>query len=283
MIAAWLQAILDAQLLLWREFSPAWWAAIVAGATLPALGVQVAFRGQALTTLAIPQVSFAAMALALAIPGFALTDAHEPSMLVMLAAAFAGALLGGLLAGQRQDQHAPLRMGAVFVGAWALTETVRALSPVGEMRLEPLLHGELLGASPSTAGLVALLVLPCAVILALQRRLSFCAAFPDAALAAGLNTRRLERGLALMLGAAIALGTVTLGPLVTAALLLLPAALAARNAPSAISILRRAMLTGVLAALLGSIASVLADIPLGAAIALACVPIGLCISALQRR
>jgi|GEM_PF-6845560 ABC-type Mn2+/Zn2+ transport system permease subunit len=269
----WPEALLDAQLLLWREFLPAWCAALTAALTLPLIGTQMAFRGQALVTLAMPQASFAAMAIALALPW--LGSADEPSVAVTLGAAFVGALLGGLAASRGAPALSALRMGAVFVLAWATTEVARTLSPVGETQLEPLLHGELLGATRETAGIVTLLLLPAFLVLLQQRRLVFCAAFPDAAQAAGYSVANANRLLALLVAAAVTLGTVALGPLVTTAFLLLPAAQTARRAPSARAMLLRSVVCAVLAALTGSVLSVLADIPLGAAIAVVCVPAGL--------
>lgn len=283
MIGEWLEQIAAAQVLLWQEFLPAWCAALVAAVCLPVIGVHVAFRGQSMTALAIPQVSFAGMALVLVIPALGLDEHGEPSAPVLLVAAILGALLGSLAAARGRGERASIRVGGVFVLAVALTEVARALSPVGETRLEPLLHGEILGLNATKALLASLLMIPACLTLLAHRSLTFAAAFPEAAAAAGISPTRESRRMALLLGAAVTLGTVTLGPLLTTALLLLPAALAGLGARTASGMLQSAVGLGLCAALTGSILAVLADLPMGAAITLACAVIGGLHAALRHR
>lgn len=279
-----LASLRQAQELLWTEFRPAWLAALAAGCSLPILGSHAQFRGQSAAVIAIPQTSFAGMAIALAWPALSLDQNGEPIISIVLAGALLGAGAGIALGARLRRGHSGVTsMLALWIIATAVTEIARAVSPVGGTRLEPLLHGEVLGLTPSKATMVMGLLALAAIVVGRHHRLIATAAFPDTSQAQGASPQRDAVFWSLVMGIAITLGTTTLGPTLTAGLLLIPAWLARYGATNIASMIRDAVTTGVVGVVLGSWGAVLGDLPLGPAILIGCVATGTILGIIRRR
>ncbi len=278
-----LQCLTDAHVLLWQEFRPAWGATLLAALVLPRLGLHASFRRHILTTIALPQTAFAGMALVLALPLLSAEADGEPSTALVFLGAALGTLLGLVIAAQFRTEVVTRGVAAMIVASLAITEIARSLSPFGETRLEPLLHGEVLGLSAERLGLLSTILLPGLFALVAKRRWLFTASCPDAARAAGVSTRSAAFEFAGALGFAVMLATLTLGPLLTASLLIIPAAWARHAGNNVRGALRESTAMALLSAWWGPVVSVIADIPLGAGVVMVALVTGALTRALRRR
>lgn len=264
----------EAHRLLANDFLPTWCGVALAALVLPYLGLHASFRRQTLTTIALPQCAFAGMAMVLAFPSLAIGADGEPIPLAVLFGVAAGTGVGLFVAARFRREGAVLGVAACFVAAHAVTEVARALSPFGETRLEPLLHGEVLGLHPSKLAWLGLLVVPATIGRRSRRAWLSTAVSPDAARAAGISPRRASATFAAALGTAVILSTLCLGPLLTSGLMLLPAAFARHDANDVGDTEREAGICALVAAWWGPVAAVMLDLPVGAGVVAALVVVG---------
>lgn len=280
-VGAFFDQLIEAHAVLWNEFLPAWVAVFLAATVLPQLGLHASFRRQTLTTIALPQCAFAGMAIALTLP---IADAHgEPHPTALLIGVVVGTVAGLLVTSRFRRESATLGVAACFIASLAVTEVARALSPFGETRLEPLLHGEVLGLTAAKLPVLAFLLIPAVMTFVERRAWLATAAYPDSARAAGLSIERAALGFAGALGFAVLLATQALGPLITSGLLLLPAAFARHRGNVAGSAETEARVSGWLAAWWGPVAAVMLDIPVGPGVVAAAVVVGAVMRAVRVR
>jgi ABC-type Mn2+/Zn2+ transport system permease subunit len=269
---------LEAHRLLVEHFPWALFAAVALGALLPVAGSFLAMRRSPLFAVALPQSAFAGTALGLW--GWSRFHGphadgvdHEPSaMFLRASAAAAVAATAALLAwrsGRGPAADGGSRAAVVFVAALALGESFRALAPLGEQRLEPLLHGELIamgrGESLWTVAVVGAVV---ATLLAFRRPILFASAEPAVAAAAGVRVDAASIALHACVAAVVAASVPTVGPLFALAGLVAPPLLLRRSSRSVGAALRGAAFAGATGAYGGALFAASADIPLGAAAAL---------------
>jgi ABC-type Mn2+/Zn2+ transport system permease subunit len=222
---------------------------LVVCALCGALGVYVVLRRLVLLGVALPQAGAAGVAAVFFASGHAHSDASAHGLALL--GSFA-ATLGALAALVSRGARTPVewRIGGVLAVASAATLLFVALHPTGDLEMTSLLRGELLAIAD--ADLVALFAfaLAATALFALFRRGILLASFdPEFARTLRLDPRRYDAVLYLVLGATIALGVMTVGPLVVFAFLVLPALAALRLAPSLAGAL-------VLGAVLGAVISV---------------------------
>lgn len=282
-LPAFWNAILDAHSLMWQEFRPAWAATLIAALVLPSVGLHASFRRHILTTIALPQATLAGMALVLAWPAVCVGSEGEPAALPVLLGALAGTALGLLLAARFRSDSVTRGVATMMIAALALTDIARGLSPFGETRLEPLLHGEVLGLSTAKLALVAFLLVPGLYTMSAGRRWVLTAAWPDAARAAGVSTRLASIEFSAVLGLVVMLGTITLGPAITAGLLIIPTAFARHRGNDVRGCFKESTATGLLAAWWGPVLAVIADIPLGGGVIAVALVAGAAARMLRRR
>jgi len=189
------------------------------------LGIYVVVRRLALLGVALPQAGVAGVAFA-----FWLTrhqhGSPEATHTVALAGsvAFTGLALAAVLAAARRartpsDSH----LATLFALASALTLLLVALDPGGDVELTSLLRGELLAISDFDLRLLAGVALATGGLFALFRREILLASFdPDFARSLGRDPARADALLHALLGLAIGLGVMTVGPLVVFGFLTLP-------------------------------------------------------------
>ncbi len=205
---------------------------LVACALCGSLGVYVVLRRLVLLGVALPQAGAAGVAAVFFASGHAHpgAGAHGLALLGSFAATL-GAL--AMLLPRGASTPVEWRIGGVLAVASAATLLFVALSPTGDLEMTSLLRGELLAISDADLALLCPFALAATALFALFRRGILLASFdPEFARTLGLDPRRYDAVLYLVLGATIALGVMTVGPLVVFAFLVLPALAALRLAPS---------------------------------------------------
>ncbi|HRV82596.1 MAG TPA: iron chelate uptake ABC transporter family permease subunit, partial [Planctomycetota bacterium] len=163
------------------------------------------------------------------------------------------------------------RVAGLFVLASAATVLFAHLSPTGEIFVSELLRGEILSVGRhelETLGVV--LGLAYLLLLWLQNDLLLVSYDRESAQVAGKRVLALETLLAILIGATVAAGTMTVGPVVLFGLLVLPPIAARPFARSMNQFLLLSGGMGLLGSSLGLLASFGWDLPLGPCVVLGC-------------
>jgi ABC-type Mn2+/Zn2+ transport system permease subunit len=198
----------------------------------------------------------------------ALSDSHAAMTYhVAWAAVFT---FGGLLwldwLSRRSGQDVG-RVAAAFAIASAATILFSRLSAVGASFVEELLQGEVLGVGRHEFETIAVLLgLVLTAFWLFHRDLVFVSYDREMAQVLGVNVFRFETLLTIVTGLTISVGTMTLGPMIVFGLLVLPPLAARPWARSMKSFLILSSGLGVVAVVLGVVASFEFDLPLSAAI-----------------
>lgn len=263
----------------WEIFPLSVVAALLAGLVCPQVGNFLFLRRTGFYGVALPQFAACGVAFGFAIMPWwvthvgiggldletALEDTHAAVNYHM---AWAGVFtFGGLgvlyLLGQRPGSEAA-RIAAAFALASAGTILFAHASPTGEIFVHELLRGSIL-----VIGLHEFETLAVAfgfVALAMwwfQRGLLLVSFDPDTARVLGLGVRRYEALLVVLIGLTVTIGSLTVGPVVLFALLVLPPLAASHLARSLRSFRWISSLIGLGAAALGLQLSFAFDLPLG--------------------
>ncbi len=269
-----------AQALLWEHFREPFLLALALGLALPVAGAMLAARRAPLFAVALPQAAYAGAAAGLFLgPYLHVHDdlgggpPHEPPTIVLKLGALAFTVLAaGWIARNGIGARAAsggARAGVVLVAMTALAEVFRSLSPFGDQRLEPILHGEAIavggGEALFTGGVVTAAALG---LLIFRRTLDFAAAEPSAARAAGVRTGPAAVAFFGTTALIVAVATPVTGPLLVLAGLLAGPSLLIGRVGSVGGLLAFSSGSGLVGAYFGATASVSAEIPLGAAAAL---------------
>ncbi len=291
-----MNAFVEANRLLFSDFRWAFFAALLLGACIPVAGSFLVLRRVPFLALALPQSAFAGMAIALFIfPHWILmaTLGTEPSLdhegveptnayLFCGAALAVAATLAALAVAGRgpTTTHVGSHAALAYVLTLALGEILRGMTPMGEQKLERLIHGELIATNGKDVLFFAVTVIPATLWLALRReRMLFISAEPHVAAAFGLRTGPAVACLYGLLGTAVAASVPVVGPLVVFALLLAPAVMWRPIARSTRGQLAGSAVLGLAAAYVGSVAATMLDWPLGATIATSIVALGAILNA----
>lgn len=297
-----MNALTEAHALLWQEFFWPLAAVVLAGLIIPPAGVHLVARRVPFLALALPQWAFTGMAAALALfpwwashdwPGIARSfDGFgvEPSKPYLIAFAALGtamalatlALLGRRGGGSPAGSHA----ATLYVAGLGLTEVFKTISPLGDQRLEQLMHGELLAATRPAVMTLALTACPVALMLTwIAPRLVFTAAESRVAVALGMRPGRWTAAFYVLFGTLVAATVTVIGPLPVFAFALGPAVIVRHLARSVRQLVILSATLGAIGAYSGAWCSVLAEWPMGASTVIATIAFGLlagCCSAAWR-
>jgi len=198
------------------------------------LGVYLVLRRLVLIGVALPQASAAGVAAVFWLTGHGQGGGDSGHLLALggsLAATF-GALALLVLGQRRARSPAEWGVGALFAISSAATILFVALNPKGDMEMAGLLRGELLAITVSDLHALGVLLLVVGALLFLFRRDLLLTSFdPEFARTIGREPARYDLLLYFLIGAGIALGVMTAGPLVVFGFLVLPALAALRVAP----------------------------------------------------
>ncbi len=239
---------------------------LLVGILCGVLGVYVILRRFALLGVALPQASAAGIAftfLATRHQHAAGAGTHVLALLGSVGFTFAGlALL--TLSGRRSRIPEDGRIGALLAVASAGTVLFVAANPGGDFEVTSLLRGELLAISDRDLVVLAAASRVTGVLFLLFRREILLASFdPDFARTLGKSPVNADALLYSLLGIAISLGVMTVGPLVVFGFLTLPALFALRVAPRLGAAFAIAALVAAASSLGGFAIAYRADLPAG--------------------
>ena len=260
-------------------------AAIIAGGVAPLVGCSLYLRRTSFYGLALPQLAACGVACGFAVMPWwidhigmgdldlltAMEDTHAAmNYHLAWASLFTFGGLGLLVALGRRGGSEVARVAAAFVMASAATVLFAHASPTGEIFVSELLRGEILAVGvhelETFAGCLGL-----GAILLIWLRNDFLIVSYDRESAKVLGKRvvALELTLAGIVGATVAAGTMTVGPVVLFGLLVLPPLAVRPWAQTMTGFLGLASAFGLLGAILGIVICFWWDAPLGPCVVLA--------------
>ena len=198
------------------------------------LGIYLVLRRLVLIGVALPQAGAAGVAAVFWLTGHGHGGADSTHLLALagsLAATFGALAL--LVAGQRRARSpAEWGVGALFAISSAATILFVALNPKGDIEMASLLRGELLAITVTDLKAIGVVLIAVGALFFLFRRDLLLTSFdPEFSRTIGRNPVRYDVLLYFLLGGSIALGVMTVGPLVVFGFLVLPALAALRVAP----------------------------------------------------
>jgi ABC-type Mn2+/Zn2+ transport system permease subunit len=246
------------------------WGSVVVGFVCPLVGVYLVLRRLVFWGVALPQVSASGIAFAFMLQGLGFNfmaggEAQERHLAILGAVVFTVGTILLLAAFERRGTGlSEGRIGALYALAWASSILFVAWNAAGETEMLGLLKGEIVSISESDfhAMLNVFGVLAAGMIL-FQREFTFISYDRDMAVTLGRNVLAWDLLLYLIIGVAISLGVMTVGPLVIFGFLVIPplAALPWARGMASFSILASAL--GGLSAFAGFYISYTRDLPLG--------------------
>jgi ABC-type Mn2+/Zn2+ transport system permease subunit len=260
-------------------------AALLAGAVYPVLGTFLHVRRTSFYGIALPQFATAGMVAGFAaLPWWiehiglggldlaaATSDSHAAMNYHLAWASLStfGGLLLLLWLGRRGGSEVG-RVAAAFAIASAAVVLFGRISPVGKGFVDELLGGELLGVGVHEFETLAVVLGLGALAFALFGRDFLVVSYDrETALVLGKRVLLLEGLLTAVTGLLVSVGAMILGPIPLFGLLVLPPIAARAWAGSMAGYLRLSVAFGLIAVLLGVLASFEFDLPMGAAIAAA--------------
>lgn len=225
------------------------------------LGVFIVLRGMSLIGDGLGHVSFAGVALGLALNVLPLETA--------LAASIAGAV-GIQWLRERGLARSDVAIGLVFSGGLALGVAIVSHGHGLGVNVSSYLFGDILAVTRQDLTLVAALgVLLAGSVLALYKELVYVTFNEEAARVSGLPVGKLNLLFSVLTGAGVVLASRVVGVLLVSALIVVPAAAGLQLARGFRGTLLAATLLALLAVVAGLYASFAFDVAAGAAIALA--------------
>jgi ABC-type Mn2+/Zn2+ transport system permease subunit len=239
---------------------------LLVGVLCGVLGVYVVLRRFALLGVALPQASAAGIAFTFLATRHQHAVGAGTHVLALLGSV--GFTFGGLalltLSGRRSRIPEDGRIGALLAVASAGTVLFVAANPGGDFEVTSLLRGELLAISDRDLMVLAAASLVTGVLFLLFRREILIASFdPDFARTLGKSPVNADALLYSLLGVAISLGVMTVGPLVVFGFLTLPALCALRIAPGLGAAFAIAAVVAAASSLGGFAIAYRADLPAG--------------------
>jgi ABC-type Mn2+/Zn2+ transport system permease subunit len=248
----------------------AFYGSLAVGLVCPLIGVYFLLRRLVFWGVALPQVSSAGIAVAFMLQGLGFTllagsEAGERHQAVIASLAFTGAAILLLAFLERRGRGAQEgRIGVVYALAWAASILFVAWNAAGETEMLSLLKGEIVSISPQDFHAILWVFGSIAAFMFLFQR-EFLLVSYDRDMASIMGRRVLwwDVLLYLLIGLAISLGVMTVGPLVIFGFLVIPAMAALPWATGMSSLSLTAAALGGLSALGGFYISYVYDLPLG--------------------
>lgn len=247
-------------------------ASVLVGLVCPLVGVYFVLRRMIFFGVALPQVSAAGIALAFLLYR-TLVGAHQhgevPEQLLAMIGSFGFTLLALLvLVGLERTgrQMIEARIGTTYAMAGAATILFLAQDPQGEAHMVSLLKGDILAATRTSLQLMLYVFVPVTAILFVFRKQLLLVSFDrDMSIVLGMRVSLWDTLLYLVIGATIALGVMTAGPLVTFGFLVIPPLTARLVTRHMLAFSIAASLIGGTTAFAGFYCAYRFDLPLGPA------------------
>ena len=248
----------------------AFYGSLVVGLVCPLIGVYFLLRRLVFWGVALPQVSSAGIAFAFMLQGLGFTllsggEAGEKHLAIMASLLFTGGAILLLVLMERRGRGASEgRIGVIYALAWAASILFVAWNAAGETEMLGLLRGEIVSISPQDFhAILAVFGFIAVCMFLFQREFLLVSYDRDMALTLGRRVAWWDVLLYLLIGLAISLGVMTVGPLVIFSFLVLPAMTALPWAGGLTALSLLAALLGGAGALGGFYFSYSYDLPLG--------------------
>jgi ABC-type Mn2+/Zn2+ transport system permease subunit len=232
------------------------------------LGVYLVLRRLVLIGVTLPQASAAGIAAVFWLTGHGHSGGGDTHLLALAGSLGASlATLALLVLGRRRARSpAEWGVGALFAIASAATILFVAINPKGDIEMAGLLRGELLAIKDTDLRMIAVVLLAVSSLFFLFRRDLLLTSFdPEFARTLGRDPFRYDLLLYLLIGAGVALGVMTAGPLVVFGFLVLPALAALRVAPGLVAAFAISAGVALVSFLGGFWVAYRADLPAGPA------------------
>jgi len=248
----------------------AFYGSIVVGLVCPLIGVYFLLRRLVFWGVALPQVSSAGIAFAFMLQGLGFTmlsgsEAGEKHLAIIASLFFTGGAILLLVLLERRGRGASEgRIGVIYALAWAASILFVAWNAAGETEMLGLLKGEIVSISPQDFhAILAVFGSIAACMFLFQREFLLVSYDRDMAVTLGRRVLWWDVLLYLLIGLAISLGVMTVGPLVIFSFLVVPAMTALPWSTGVASLSLLAAVLGGAGALGGFYVSYAYDLPLG--------------------
>jgi len=247
-------------------------ASVLVGLVCPLVGVYFVLRRMIFFGVALPQVSAAGIALSFLLYRMVVgphQHGETPEQLLAVIGSFGFTLLALLLlvslerAGREMVEA---RIGTTYAIAAAATILILARDPHGEAQMVAMLKGDILAATRTSLTLMLYVLAPVVVVLfAFRKQLLLVSFDRDMATVLGMRVTLWDALLYLTIGATIAIGVMTAGPLVTFGFLVVPPITARLVTRRMLTFSIAASLIGGATAFAGFYSAYRFDLPLGSA------------------
>lgn len=247
------------------------WGSVVVGIFCPLIGVYFMLRRMTLLGVALPQISAAGIAFAFFLQGLGITWSLHPGEAGDRILALAGSFLFGFAAllilawlERRREGTSESRIGAAYALAFAASILLVAANASGKIEMLNMLHGEIVSVSPQDLHLLVGAYVVLAVFLMLFNRQFLSVSYDrDSAQVMGSPVIIWDLTLYAVMGVAISMGVLIVGPMLTFAFLIIPPLAARRFCKRMGSFFLLSALFGGTSGLLGFLLSYQLDWPLG--------------------
>ncbi|MBV9079635.1 MAG: metal ABC transporter permease [Elusimicrobia bacterium] len=251
----------------------AFWGSIAVGFFCPLIGVYFMLRRMVLLGVALPQISAAGIAFAFLLQGLGVVltlHTGEPNdRLLALLGSFVfttGAIVALSLLEARGEGTTESRIGAIYALAYAVSILFVAGNANGKVEMLSMLNGEIVSVSASDLELLLVAYGILTVLLFLFNRQFLLVSFDrQSAQVAGKNVAFWDLLLYAVIGVAISMSVIIVGPMLTFAFLIVPPLAARRFCKRMIPFFLLSSLIGGLGGFLGFLVSYSLDWPLSPA------------------
>ncbi len=247
------------------------WGSVVVGIFCPLIGVYFMLRRMTLLGVALPQISAAGIAFAFFLQGLGVTwslhpgEANDRFLALMGSFLFGfGALLILAWLERRREGASESRIGAAYALAFAASILLVAANASGKIEMLNMLHGEIVTVSHRDLYLILAAYGVLTVVLVLFNRQFLSVSYDrDAAQVMGSPVILWDILLYAVMGIAISMGVLIVGPMLTFAFLIIPPLAARRFCKHMGSFFLLAALMGGVSGVVGFLVSYQLDWPLG--------------------
>ena len=247
------------------------WGSVVVGLFCPLIGVYFMLRRMVLLGVALPEISAAGVAFAFFLQGIGITwslhsgEANDRFLALAGSTVFTIAAILILASLERRGEGTTdSRIGAYYALAYASSILLVASNAAGKIEMLNMLHGEIVSVSSHDLHLLLFVYALLAVCLALFNNQFVLVSFDrQSAAVMGKSVVLWDGVLYGMIGLAISIGVIIVGPMVTFAFLIIPPLAVRRFCKCMTSFFVASAAVGGLAGLIGFYFSYHWDWPLG--------------------
>lgn len=244
---------------------------IVVGLFAPLIGVYFMLRRMVLLGVALPQVSAAGISFVFLLEGLGVGwslhagEAHDRFFALAGSLVFTLLTILALAALERRGVGTTdSRLGAVLATAYALSILLVSATPAGKIEMLNMLHGEIVAVTAKDLHLLMIVFLWLGIVLALFHSQFLLVSFDrETAQAMGKSVLLWDSLLYLLIGTAVSVSVLIVGPMLTFAFLVIPPLAARRFCRRMGSFFLLSSVIGAASGFLGFYASYHWDLPLG--------------------